>query len=364
MDERLLFLRASSARVAEEERDDEFDFEDMDDSFALWEPLEDDPLEPGRAPSQDRLPDDRACRMAERIARNAITRKQRYCERFAVRGHSYCYGFTGGAAGDPSYEGMAALWWMHPGLVGIGRLLILARLCRDGSATAPNLGPLIGRTPYGALSMLNGLEGASLVRRRQGTWLTHWPKRTGLPAIQWEATETGRRYLWRAGLVSRCLLYGRMPCASGRSDVNTDVLRALKRHARPEFLRPVAMCVAKIMSRFSPCTIPQVMRQSGLKYNSVCPFVYRWERLGWVVRSGTVDPAQLRDYARRDRRRRHVLWAWTPEGQVALDRHAHAMLRLMLASRYLATTDDYRFPFTWTAGLQTYPDPEEVLDDR
>jgi hypothetical protein len=243
----------------------------------------------------------------------------------------------GGNGYHLSYEGIGGDWWVHFSLCSVPRLRILTWLClQDEARPTRAVERALGLRKGRAIERLIGMQSAGLVAARIAP--RHEAQKLGLCADMnylWNATEEGRRYLWRYGWVTGRLVPNiwTHDTFHGRTDVcPCDVLAA---DAAPSLLRPAALGDAYLLWTTGPTTVGRLEQLSG--QGGTLHRLQMWQSLGWTEQKGEVCITHPRAPGRR---RTATLWGFNRTGLKALERHCHALRWAAQNSGYQVPEDD------------------------
>lgn len=249
----------------------------------------------------------------------------------------------GGVGRSPSYDDGCADYTVWISLTSIMRLRMMSYLCVRGAQRAPALAAALGLSRVSVWAALWGMNATWLVTPREAAIVSarSRSKAGGCYAMEWEATETGRKWLWRYGWVTRRIasMEGFMWTDSGfegRNDVMPwDVARD---HAEPSLLRPVAMATARHLVSWGPLQVPRIAEDLGFRRSVVEQYIRRWDAMGWLTRSsGDMCP---RSYWTPNYQEAAPQWSFNEYGEAALDRHAAALRWVSQTCGYVPPADD------------------------
>lgn len=249
----------------------------------------------------------------------------------------------GGVGRPPSYDDGAADYTLYVSLTSISRLRMMSYLCIHGAMRIPALARALELPEISVRNAMWGLKATWMVEGRPAPIARGYSRsRTGgCWAMDWEATETGRKWLWRFGWVT-----GRIGLACdwswpGRGFQNRFDLApytVLRDYAEPTLLRPVALAVARYLLYWSPESGPTIAEKLGLGRCVVEQYIKRWHRLGWLTqREGAING---RSYFAPDCTHAAPKWEFTRHGEDAVDRHVDALRWVSQTCGYTPYEDD------------------------
>lgn len=194
----------------------------------------------------------------------------------------------------PPYGEGSAAWPVWPSMSSITRLRVMSYLCQHRPAGSPAIARDLGIAPTTVRSVLWGLKSTWAVSVCARPAKRRRPKSSAgnIKYLDWQATDTGRKWLWRYGWVTRRIGWDLEWQAAGyesRLDVMPyDVLRD---HAEPSLLRPTPLAVMWYLTRCPPEQTPTIADHCGFSYFSVHALLQKWWRLGWVEKTqNAVEP--------------------------------------------------------------------------
>jgi hypothetical protein len=193
------------------------------------------------------------------------------------------YAFAGGGRGL-TYEGAAGDFWVHFSLCTVARLRLLSYLCANGPTRPPKAASALGIHYNTVLIALNGMKDCRLVASRPSAIVTpvSRARKGGVYALDWDATEDGRKYLWRYAWVTGKLSPGLWSEDTWNGQTDTPPWEALAQYAQPSLLRPAHLAIAYWMRDTQPIEKFRLANLLGLPVSTVHHAIQRWAALGWV----------------------------------------------------------------------------------
>lgn len=247
----------------------------------------------------------------------------------------------GGGGRSPVYEEGAADYNVYHSMTSITRLRMMSYLCLHGPIRIPALARKLAvpeisvRTAMWGLKSTWAVEGTpSAISRGHSR-----SKTGGCYAMDWDATETGRKWLWRYGWVTRRIGadMGWLSAGyGGRLDVMPyDVLRD---YAEPTLLRPLALAVARFLMYEKPTQGPEIAEMLGFNRCVVEQYLKRWYVRGWI--SQLDGELCVRSYWAPDCVVAAPRWTLNRDGEAAMYRHADTLRWASQTCGYVPPEDD------------------------
>jgi hypothetical protein len=223
------------------------------------------------------------------------------------------------------------------------RLRMMSYLCVRGAQRAPALAAALGVSRVSVWAALWGMKATWLVTPRAAAIKSarSRSKSGGCYAMEWEATETGRKWLWRYGWVTRRIAsmeHYMWPDSGFEGQYDVLPWDVVRDHAEASLLRPVAMATARHIVFWGPLQGPRIAEDLGLRRSVVEQYIRRWDARGWLVRSG--GDLCPRSYWTPNYQEAAPLWAFNLRGEKALDRHAEALRWVSQTCGYVPPKDD------------------------
>lgn len=231
-------------------------------------------------------------------------------------------------------------WPVWPSMSSVTRLRVMSYLCQHEPVRTTAVARALG-APYmsvnGALWGLKSTWAVSLCESPVTKWCPS--KRGGCYAIDWSATDTGRKWLWRYGWVTRRIGWDQEWQAAGyegRLDLMPyDVLRD---HAEQSLLRPTSLALMHYLTRCPPEQSTTMADHLCLNVSAVQRRVYAWWRLGWVEK--TQNAVEPRSYLAPNCAEAAPRWLLTERGKHAVERHTAALRWASQTAGYTPPADD------------------------
>ncbi|HEY3413956.1 MAG TPA: hypothetical protein VGM51_13025 [Armatimonadota bacterium] len=255
----------------------------------------------------------------------------------------------GGGGRSPMYDEGAADYNVYPSMTSITRLRMMSYLCLHGPIRIPALARKLDvpeitvRQGMWALKSTWAVEGnPSVIGRGYSRSRTG-----GCYSMEWDATETGRKWLWRYGWVTRRIGPDFQWYWPGWGfDLRWDLAPydVLRDYAEPTLLRPAAMAIARFLMYENPTQGPKIAEMLGFNRCMVEQYLKRWYARGWIDHLD--GELCVRSYWAPDCVVAAPRWTLTRYGEAAMYRHADAL-------RWASQTCGY-----------TPPEDDDFLNDR
>lgn len=248
--------------------------------------------------------------------------------------------YVGSRGAWPRHDETSANWPLWPSMSSITRLRVMSYLCQHGPARTVTIARILGAPAGSVRAALWGLKSTWAVSAAESAVERRNPfTRGGFFSIDWSATDTGRKWLWRYGWVTRRIgwdLEWQAAGYEGRLDVMPyDVLRD---YADPSLLRPVSLALMYYLTRCPPEQTSTIAEHCGFSYFVAHKRLNAWWRLGWVEK--TQNAVEPRSYFAPDCVTEAPRWLLTERGKRAVERHTAALRWASQTAGYTPPPDD------------------------
>ena len=248
---------------------------------------------------------------------------------------------NGGGGRPPSYEEGAADYTVHVGMTSITRLRMMSYLCVHGPLRIPALARKLEVPEISVRNCMWGLKATWAVEGRPsaiGRPHHSRSKTGGCYAMDWEASEDGRKWLWRYGWVTRRIgpdFDWGWPGKGFQHRFDLAPYDVLRDYAEPTLLRPVGLAVARFLVYNAAEQGPKIAELLGFRRGVVDQYLKRWSERGWLTRLS--GDGCRRSYLAPDCVGAAPRWKLNGSGEAAIYRHADAL-------RWVSQTCGYRPP--------------------